>query len=70
MIERMQPFSGVIAAAVTPHGKRSVDPDIGATLELIDFLCAAGVQGIGLLGSTGEFVNLNCDDRVRLVIWP
>src|ERR1035438_3710462 len=43
------------------------EPDIGATLELIDFLCAAGVQGIALLGSTGEFVNLNFDDRVRLV---
>jgi 4-hydroxy-tetrahydrodipicolinate synthase len=52
----MQPFSGVIAAAVTPHGKRGDEPDIGATLELIDFLCAAGV-----------FVNLNFDDRVRLV---
>jgi 4-hydroxy-tetrahydrodipicolinate synthase len=63
----MQPFSGVIAAAVTPHGKRGDDPDIGATLELIDFLCGAGVQGIALLGSTGEFVNLSCDDRVRLV---
>jgi 4-hydroxy-tetrahydrodipicolinate synthase len=63
----MQPFSGVIAAAVTPHGKRGDDPDIGATLELIDFLCKAGVQGIALLGSTGEFVNLNFDDRVRLV---
>jgi 4-hydroxy-tetrahydrodipicolinate synthase len=63
----MQPFSGVIAAAVTPHGKRGDEPDIGATLELIDFLCAAGVQGIALLGSTGEFVNLNFDDRVRLV---
>jgi 4-hydroxy-tetrahydrodipicolinate synthase len=63
----MQPFSGVIAAAVTPHGKRGDDPDIGATLELIDFLCTAGVQGIALLGSTGEFVNLNSDDRVRLV---
>src|ERR1039458_7360617 len=62
-----QPFSGVIAAAVTPHGKRGDDPDIGATLELIDFLCAAGVQGIALLGSTGEFVNLNFDDRGRLV---
>jgi len=61
-----QPFSGVIAAAVTPH-KRGTEPDIGATLELIDFLCAAGVQGIALLGSTGEFVNLSCDDRVRLV---
>ncbi len=63
----MQALSGVIAAAVTPHGKRGDEPDIGATLELIDFLCAAGVQGIALLGSTGEFVNLNCDDRVRLV---
>jgi 4-hydroxy-tetrahydrodipicolinate synthase len=63
----MQPFSGVIAAAVTPHGKRGDEPDIGATLELIDFLCKAGVHGIALLGSTGEFVNLNFDDRVRLV---
>jgi len=63
----MQPFSGVIAAAVTPHGKRSDEADIGATLELIDFLCAAGVQGIAVLGSTGEFVNLSGDDRVRLV---
>lgn len=63
----MQTFSGVIAAAVTPHGKRGDEPDIGATLDLIDFLCKAGVQGIALLGSTGEFVNLNFDDRVRLV---
>jgi 4-hydroxy-tetrahydrodipicolinate synthase len=63
----MQPLSGVIAAAVTPHGKRGDEPDIAATLELIDFLCAAGVQGIALLGSTGEFVNLSVDDRVRLV---
>ncbi len=60
-------LSGVIAAAVTPHGKRGDEPDIGATLELIDFLCAAGVQGIAMLGSTGEFVNLSCDDRVRLI---
>jgi 4-hydroxy-tetrahydrodipicolinate synthase len=63
----MGPLSGVIAAAVTPHGKRGDEPDIGATLELIDFLCAGGVQGIALLGSTGEFVNLSFDDRVRLV---
>jgi 4-hydroxy-tetrahydrodipicolinate synthase len=60
-------FTGVNAAAVTPHGKRGDEPDIAAALELVDFLCAAGVQGITLLGSTGEFVNLNFDDRVRLV---
>jgi len=63
----MMALSGVIAAAVTPHGKRGDEPDIGATLDLIDFLCKGGVQGIALLGSTGEFVNLNFDDRVRLV---
>jgi len=62
----MQPLSGVIAAAVTPH-KGGTEPDIGATLELIDFLCGAGIEGIALLGSTGEFVNLKFDDRVRLV---
>jgi len=63
----MRPFSGVNVAAVTPHSKRADEPDIGATLELIDFLCAAGVQGIALLGSTGEFVNFKLDDRVRLM---
>ena len=62
----MKPFAGVNVAAVTPHGKRGDEPDIAGTLELIDFLCAAGVQGITLLGSTGEFVNLDSDDRVRM----
>jgi len=62
----MKPFAGINVAAVTPHGKRGDEPDIAATLELIDFLCAAGVQGITLLGSTGEFVNLDSDDRVRM----
>ena len=62
----MKPFAGVNVAAVTPHGKRGDEPDIGATLELIDFLCAAGVQGLTLLGSTGEFVSLDFNDRVRL----
>jgi 4-hydroxy-tetrahydrodipicolinate synthase len=62
----MKPFAGVNVAAVTPHGKRGDEPDIAATLELIDFLCSAGVQGITLLGSTGEFVNLDSNDRVRL----
>jgi len=59
-------FTGINVAAVTPHGKRGDEPDIAVTLDLIDFLCAAGVQGITLLGSTGEFVNLDSNDRVRL----
>jgi 4-hydroxy-tetrahydrodipicolinate synthase len=64
----MQPlFAGVTAAAATPHGKRGDEPDIAATLELIDFLCAAGVQGIALLGSTGEFPHFHFEDRMRLI---
>lgn len=63
----MSLFAGVNVAAATPHAKRGDEPDIAATLDLIDFLCAAGVQGIALLGSTGEFAHFNFDDRVRLV---
>jgi len=61
------PITGVYVAAVTPHRKGSAEADIGATLELVDFLANAGVNGIALLGSTGEFLHLTSDDRVRLV---
>jgi 4-hydroxy-tetrahydrodipicolinate synthase len=60
-------LGGVIAAAVTPRRKDGREVDVAAALELIDFLCAAGVNGIALLGSTGEFLNLTFDERVRLV---
>jgi len=54
-------------AAVTPRRSDKRELDAAAALELIDFLCAAGVNGIALLGSTGEFLNLTFDERVRLV---
>ena len=60
-------LGGVIVAAVTPRRKDRREVDVAAALELIDFLCAAGVSGIALLGSTGEFLNLTFDERVRLV---
>ena len=50
--------SGVIAAAITPRGNQG-DVDFGATFELVDYLCAAGVRGIALFGATGE---LSLDD--------
>jgi 4-hydroxy-tetrahydrodipicolinate synthase len=34
---------------------------------MVDYLCAAGVHGILLLGSTGEFTHLSLDDRAHLV---
>lgn len=63
----MQLVSGVYAAAVTPHRNGGQEADIGAALELVDFLSTAGVQGIVLLGSTGEFLHLTFDDRTRLI---
>ena len=59
-------FHGVNAAAVTPRGKAGSDVDLGAALEIVDFLCAAGVAGIELLGAAGEFPNLGSDSRSRL----
>ncbi|MGH9721217.1 MAG: dihydrodipicolinate synthase family protein [Bryobacteraceae bacterium] len=59
--------AGVYVAAVTPHRKEGHEVDLGAALELIDYLCGAGVQGIAMLGSTGEFLHLTSDDRARLL---
>jgi len=63
----MTKFAGVYVAAVTPHRKEGHEADVGAMLELLDFLQSAGVQGIALLGSTGEFLHLRIEDRIRLV---
>ncbi len=60
-------FSGVYVAAITPHRREGYEADFGAMLELVDFLAKAGVQGICLLGSTGEFLNFKVADRARLV---
>jgi 4-hydroxy-tetrahydrodipicolinate synthase len=61
----MNKIEGVNVAAITPRGKQG-DADFGAALEVIDFLCAKGVGGIALLGSTGEFASLSFDERQRL----
>src|SRR6058998_945221 len=54
-------------AAITPHRDVGYDADLGATLELVDYLCAAHVHGIALLGSTGEFLHLSLGVRSHLV---
>jgi dihydrodipicolinate synthase/N-acetylneuraminate lyase len=61
------PIQGVYVAAVTPHRKEGHEADLGAMLELVDFLSAAHVDGIALMGSTGEFLHLTFPDRIRLV---
>lgn len=59
------PLQGVIPAALTPRRSDSVTIDASASLELIDFLESQGVDGICLLGSTGEFLHFAPEDRIR-----
>ncbi|HLH37666.1 MAG TPA: dihydrodipicolinate synthase family protein [Bryobacteraceae bacterium] len=56
---------GVLPAALTPRRADSVSIDSAAALELIEFLESHGVDGITLLGSTGEFLHFAIEDRIR-----
>ncbi len=60
-------ISGVNVAAVTPHRSDGREIDFAAALELIDFFSNAGLKGIAVLGSTGEFTHFSREDRARLV---
>ena len=57
---------GVIAAAVTPRGKKG-DLDFGAAFELIDRLCAARVLGIALFTAAGEYPAFSLEERTRVL---
>jgi 4-hydroxy-tetrahydrodipicolinate synthase len=60
-------LSGVFPAAITPHHPKTREADYSGALELVDFLTAAGVDGICLFGSTGEFINYSFAERHRLL---
>ncbi len=62
----MSAFSGVYVAALTPR-REGPEIDLASAFELIDFLCRAGVDGIALMGSTGEFPHFSIEERSRLV---
>ena len=55
---------GVFADALTP--RRDAEIDLGATLEIIDFLNAAKVDGVVLFGAAGEAVHFSLPDRLKL----
>lgn len=56
---------GVVAASLTPRRAGESKVDLAALLETVEFLCSAGVDGIVLFGSTGEFVHFETADRAR-----
>lgn len=57
---------GAIAAAVTPSRPDTFQMDMGASLELIDFLCSHGAGAITVFGPNGEFPHFPVEDRIRL----
>lgn len=60
-------LSGIFPAAITPHHPKTREADYSGALELVDFLASAGVDGICLFGSTGEFINYSFAERHRLL---
>lgn len=59
-------ISGTVAAAVTPlrDGGRRLDEE--AMAPLLDFYNASGIEGLLVLGTTGEGVLLDAEERRRL----
>lgn len=64
---RQLKLAGVFAAAVTPNRPGTLDVDYSALLDQVDFHAQAGVDGVCLMGSTGEFLNWSFSDRQRLI---
>ncbi|MEJ7606744.1 MAG: dihydrodipicolinate synthase family protein [Bryobacteraceae bacterium] len=63
----MLPLEGVYAAAGTPRRLGTQDINLGVMWDLIDFLNSHQVDGIVLLGSTGEFPHYSNSERMRLM---
>ena len=57
---------GIVASSMTPFSA-SGDLRLDLVAAHIDWLIGEGVQGISPLGSSGEFVGLESDDRKRLI---
>ncbi len=55
------------AAAITPIRERSNTVDLGAAMEIVDFLAASPAEGISLLGTTGNFLHFDIEEREKLI---
>lgn len=60
--------SGVYAALATPRRAGSIDADAAGLLDYLDVIIQAGVDGLVLFGSTGEFIHYDVTERMRVVI--
>ena len=58
---------GVYAATITPRREGEVEVDLGAMLDVIDFVTSRGAGGVCLFGSTGEFLHYTAEERSRFI---
>jgi dihydrodipicolinate synthase/N-acetylneuraminate lyase len=57
---------GTLAAALTPLAEGGSALDLDAVPALVDFLAAGGVDGLLAMGTTGEGVLFDLDERFRI----
>jgi dihydrodipicolinate synthase/N-acetylneuraminate lyase len=62
------PVTGVYAALATPRQPNSIEVDAAFLLDYLDTVIAAGVDGLVLFGSTGEFVHFDVAERMRVLM--
>jgi dihydrodipicolinate synthase/N-acetylneuraminate lyase len=65
-VETRAGIKGTLAAALTPLRDGGATLDLDAVPALVDFLAAGGVDGVLALGTTGEGVLLDVDERQRV----
>ena len=58
---------GVYAALATPRRPHSVEADAAVFLDYLDTIVRAGVDGLVLFGSTGEFIHFDVGERMRVL---
>ena len=61
----MKHLGGILVATVTPMGRNHA-PDLEAVRALIEFFVEAGVHGVFVLASQGEFFSLDDQERRRV----
>jgi len=64
--EPIRAARGVYAAVATPRVADSIEVDPAALFDYVDAIARAGIDGIVLFGSTGEFVHFELADRMRV----
>jgi dihydrodipicolinate synthase/N-acetylneuraminate lyase len=58
---------GVYSAVLTPRQRESTEANAAGFLDYLDRVMAAGIDGLLLFGSTGEFIHYDMEERMRVL---